>query len=158
MQTDSPLLMNEDCKVFATLDQDELNKIARVVKSAIATETLNGHAKNKGNKMDKLALLKLILDDSGTEVRKPPSSGFSEGLKIVVLQRGWVIVGDLKYHGQEGVLTNASVIRIWGTQKGIGQLALEGKQKETVLDPCGTCRFKVGTEIFILDCEESKWK
>ena len=34
-----------------------------------------------------------------------------------------------------------AVIRIWGTKKGIGELALNGPQPSTVLDPCGVCRF-----------------
>lgn len=104
--------------------------------------------------MNKLDLVKWLLT---TEDEKETSKCFSEGHKIVVLQRGWVAVGQLKYYGDEGVLTDSSIIRNWGTKKGLGQLALEGKTSETVLDPCGTLRFKVGTEVLILDVASSKW-
>jgi len=60
---------------------------------------------------------------------------------IVVLQRGWVVVGTpQKAPAGEIHLTDASVIRRWGTTKGLGQLAREGKQPNTVLDACGEVR------------------
>jgi len=61
--------------------------------------------------------------------------------KIVILQRGWVVVGDFSKNGAHCMLTNSSVIRIWGTRKGLGELALEGPKEGTKLDPCGTCEF-----------------
>jgi hypothetical protein len=58
--------------------------------------------------------------------------------KIVVLVEGFVIVGDVESDTSKGmVLVNASVIRVWGTTEGLGQLALKGRQSDTVLDPCG---------------------
>ena len=60
---------------------------------------------------------------------------------ITVLQRGWVVVGTpVKAPAGEIYLTNASIIRRWGTTKGLGQLAQEGKQPNTVLDACGEVR------------------
>ena len=60
---------------------------------------------------------------------------------IVVLQRGWVVVGSpAKAPAGEIRLENASVIRRWGTQTGLGQLATLGKQPNTVLDACGEVR------------------
>ena len=71
---------------------------------------------------------------------------------IVVLQRGWVVVGDL-WESQTGIkLDNASVIRRWGTTKGLGQLALEGPQAETQLEPCGTVEARHEAVIFRLPC------
>lgn len=55
--------------------------------------------------------------------------------KIVIGQRGWVFVGEHSMEGDDHVLTNASVIRRWGTSKGLGQLAAEGPTSTTVLDP-----------------------
>lgn len=43
-------------------------------------------------------------------------------IKIVILPRGWNMIG---YYSQEGTrckLENASVIRRWGTTKGLGEL------------------------------------
>lgn len=77
---------------------------------------------------------------------------------ILVLQRGWVVVGDLVDDTAERVvMENASVIRRWGTTKGLGQLALEGPQTATVLDPCGRVETDRLTIVFRLACEASKW-
>lgn len=58
---------------------------------------------------------------------------------IVVVQAGWVLCGiRVQEERTDGTrLTNASVIRNWGTTRGLGQLAIEGKTTETTLDPCG---------------------
>lgn len=78
--------------------------------------------------------------------------------KICILQRGWVMVGDFKREGNDCTLSNASVIRIWGTTKGLGEIALNGPTKDTKLDPCGIARFDYLTTIAVLDCNEDKWK
>jgi hypothetical protein len=60
--------------------------------------------------------------------------------QIVIGERGWVWVADVSRDGGDYLLSNASVIRVWGTANGIGELALKGKTSKTVLDPCGTVR------------------
>ena len=60
--------------------------------------------------------------------------------KIVILHRGWVVVGDVSQEGDQVVVDNASVVRRWGTSKGLGELATNGPLKNTVLDPCPTVR------------------
>jgi hypothetical protein len=60
--------------------------------------------------------------------------------QIVILQRGWIVVGDVEQDGTKIIVTDASVIRRWGTTNGLGQLALGGPTKETILDACGTVR------------------
>lgn len=72
--------------------------------------------------------------------------------RIVILQRGWVMVGNWNQDGEDVVLTNARVIRVWGTTKGLGELALSGPTSKTVLDDAGTARFHVLTVIAALDC------
>lgn len=76
---------------------------------------------------------------------------------ILVLQRGWVVVGDLSETAEKVTLTNASVIRRWGTTKGLGQLALEGPQRETVLDACGSVEAHPLAIVLRVPCEASKW-
>ncbi len=77
---------------------------------------------------------------------------------ILVLQRGWVVVGDLTTEDASKVrLENASVIRRWGTTKGLGQLALEGPQKATELDPCGVVETHPLAIVLRIPCEASKW-
>lgn len=59
--------------------------------------------------------------------------------RIVVLTSGWVFVGDYykSEAGKPAFLTDASNVRRWGTTAGLGELALNGPTKDTVLDPCG---------------------
>lgn len=69
----------------------------------------------------------------------------NKGRYIVIGNRGNVVVGDLVLTGDIGVLSNSSVIRRWGTDNGLGQLALEGKKENTKLDPCGEFEFNMLT-------------
>jgi hypothetical protein len=78
--------------------------------------------------------------------------------KIVILQRGWVMVGRLERNGSDCKLHNASVIRIWGTKKGLGEIASNGPTKDTVLDKCGgVVEFDYLTTVAVIAVEESKW-
>lgn len=60
------------------------------------------------------------------------------GYSIVVLSHGFVYVGDVSLVGEELIIGRPLNIRQWGTTKGLGQLAVEGPQKDTVLDRCGS--------------------
>ena len=76
--------------------------------------------------------------------------------KIVVLQRGWVVVGKYSKDGEYGVLENAAVIRRWGTSKGLPEI-VDGPLKDTVLDKSSApIRFHELTSIMMLDCGD-KW-
>lgn len=90
---------------------------------------------------------------------KPATPGT---LKIVVFPRGWILVGNAEYVYEDGSpssirLTNASVIRLWGTTKGLGEIALNGPTSKTVLDSCGTVTSPIQSILLVIDCEESKW-
>lgn len=76
---------------------------------------------------------------------------------ILVLQRGWVVVGDLSESPDKVTLSNASVVRRWGTTQGLGQLALEGPQKQTILDPCGIVEAHPLAIVMRIRCEAAKW-
>jgi len=79
-------------------------------------------------------------------------------LKIVVLQRGWVLIGRLEQDGSKCTLNNAQVIRSWGTKKGLGELALEGKKANTVLDATnGVVEFDALTMVLSIAAKESVW-
>jgi hypothetical protein len=65
---------------------------------------------------------------------KKKSSKRVHGKHIVILQRGWVVVGDLFSEGSKYWIDNGSVIRSWGTSEGLGQLALNGPMSGTKLD------------------------
>ena len=78
--------------------------------------------------------------------------------QIVIVQAGWVFVGDrINERGEDDkfvYLSNAAVIRVWGTTAGLGQLALHGAQRETVLDACGTVQFPMISVIGIMDVQK----
>jgi hypothetical protein len=79
------------------------------------------------------------------------------GKQIVVLDRGFVYVGDVVTDDQWCVIGNAQNIRRWGTEKGLGELASGGPRCETMLDPAGTVRAPMRAVIAMLACEVEKW-
>ena len=80
-------------------------------------------------------------------------------IKIVVLQRGFVNVGYFERNGNDCKLSNASIIRRWGTTKGLGELALGGPTKDTILDKCyGEVGFDYLTVVQTISCKESVWR
>lgn len=81
----------------------------------------------------------------------------SNDIRIVILHRGHVVVGRYERDGDEVTIRNASVIRVWGTTKGLGEIAAAGPTSKTVLDPCGVVRCHALAVIATLDCEASKW-
>jgi hypothetical protein len=84
---------------------------------------------------------------------------FDGPIKIVILQRGWVMIGRFERNGSDCKLHDASVIRNWGTTKGLGELAIEGKKKDTKLDKCGgVVEFDYLTVIAAISVDESKWQ
>ena len=110
--------------------------------------------------MIKEILKEMIREDLSSQVKPvtAPLRGEVKGVKaIVVLQRGWVVVGDYFQGELENRLENASLIRKWGTSKGLGELALEGPKADTKLDECGTVRFNPGAEVCRMDCNSEKW-
>ena len=80
-----------------------------------------------------------------------------QDIRIVILQRGWVAVGRYSQKGEDCQLDGASIVRRWGTTKGLGELATSGPLENTVLDPSPTLRFHALTVIASIACEESKW-
>jgi len=85
------------------------------------------------------------------------SNNITSPIKIVVLQRGWVVIGRFERKDNDCKLYNAHIIRSWGTEKGLGELA-KGKTSKTVLDKChGIVEFDYMTTILLINCEEEAW-
>jgi len=83
---------------------------------------------------------------------------YTGDVKIVVLQRGWVMVGRFERDGSECTLNNASVIRNWGTTKGLGEIAASGPTTSTKLDPTnGEVNFDYLTVVATISCNETAW-
>ena len=92
-------------------------------------------------------------------VRRDSVSDAKGDTKIVILQRGWIMVGKFERIGNDCKLNKASVIRNWGTTKGLGEIAVGGPTSSTKLDKCGgVVSFDYLTVVASIDCEESKWK
>jgi hypothetical protein len=85
--------------------------------------------------------------------RQPPS----DDIRIVVLHRGHVVVGRYERTGEDVVVRHASVIRVWGTTRGLGEIAAGGPTAKTVLDSCGTVRVHALAVVLTIDCDGEKW-
>lgn len=78
--------------------------------------------------------------------------------KIVILQRGWVMVGQLERKDSECKLHRAAVIRRWGTKKGLGELS-DGPLTETTIDKCnGLVEFDWLTVVAAISVDGDKWQ
>jgi len=100
---------------------------------------------------------KEIVVDGVTYYSSKPKDIDSD-VKIVILQRGWILVGEFSRKGSDCKLSNASVIRSWGTTKGLGEIAENGPTSTTKLDKCyGLVEFDYLTVVATLSCNEKKW-
>lgn len=91
-------------------------------------------------------------------VPKGTAEPVNSDIKIVVLQRGWIAIGRYSEDGDDCRLQNAYIIRRWGTTSGLGELALEGKQADTVLDKAGVIDFHKLTVVAKISCKEELWQ
>lgn len=107
----------------------------------------------------KIAVQNGTVEIDGVEYVPKGSQEITAGeVRIVVLQRGWVMVGRLDRDGDHCKLHDASTVRVWGTSKGLGEIASGGPTTKTVLDKChGVVEFHALTVIASIACEESKW-
>ena len=86
-----------------------------------------------------------------------PDKNLSKDVRIVILQRGWVAVGRFEQDGSDCQLKDASIIRVWGTTRGLGEI-ISGPTSSTKLDSCGTLRFHELAIVATMDCEVSRWE
>lgn len=73
------------------------------------------------------------------------------GQNIVVLDRGFVYVGDVKEEGEYLRITKAKNIRFWGTKNGLGELR-NGPLPETELDEAGEILAPKRALIHLVPC------
>ena len=72
--------------------------------------------------------------------------------QIVVIASGWVVIGDTSPVEGGILIEEASVIRTWGTTKGLGEIALNGPTKGTILDYAGSIHVLDHAIIMRIDC------
>ena len=77
--------------------------------------------------------------------------------QIVVLQRGWIVIGDVNKSENEVTIKNCSVIRVWGTSKGIGEIAENGKTSKTVLDKSPDVVVHPLSVVLYMNVNMDKW-
>ena len=88
-----------------------------------------------------------------------PEKDIISDIKIVVLQRGWIVVGRFERKDTQCKLHNASVVRTWGTTNGLGEIAEGGPTSSTKLDKCkGIVEFDYMTVVLTIDCRGEKWQ
>jgi hypothetical protein len=115
--------------------------------------------KSNNSKEDVMSKPDTMMIDEVKSVRAdsiPENKNLSSDVRIVILQRGWVAVGRFSKEGSDCRLEKASIIRKWGTEKGLGQL-ISGPLPNTILDTCGTLQFHELAIVATLDCEVGKW-
>lgn len=78
-------------------------------------------------------------------------------IKIAFLQRGNVIVGRYSEEGMKCCIRGGAVIRRWGTEHGIGQIAAAGPTEETILDPIPTVEWHILTGVMSISCNPDAW-
>lgn len=81
-------------------------------------------------------------------------------MHIIILQAGWVLVGTYEKQGEMVRVIDCAVIRRWGTDKGLGQLAITGPTDNTRLDPCPEWCFHESVAIGYMKviCSRDLWK
>lgn len=83
------------------------------------------------------------------------------GRNIYVLDRGFVLVGVGEQDPDDFLflrLTDCAIVRRWGTEHGLGQLAREGPQPNTVLDPePDGVRLNKRFVLRSIPCNEEAW-
>ena len=106
-----------------------------------------------------MELLGMLLKDKAECVTDSPIgiAKMGEDIRIVILQRGWVYIGKYYQSGDECWLENASCIRNWGTTRGLGELAQDGPNSNTKLDPCPPVRFHRLTIVATIDTNQDIW-
>lgn len=77
---------------------------------------------------------------------------------IIVLDRGFVLYGRVRHQDQYVIINDCQCIRRWGTQQGLGQLAIKGPQPNTTLDPQPQTRVHELQVVQIIRCEGNPWK
>ena len=72
--------------------------------------------------------------------------------QIVVATAGWVLIGAVEDAPEGIIIHEASVIRRWGTTAGLGELAVKGPTKDTILDYTGEVHIKNAQVILRIPC------
>ena len=127
----------------------KVKRLITITKQEKSCTNITGQNKKENNKMKKV-----IIDEIEYVANEQKGN-----VKIVILQRGWVMVGRFERNGSDCKLNNASVIRSWGTTNGLGEIAKNGPNFNTKLDKTnGLVEFDYLTVVASISCEEKSWE
>lgn len=71
---------------------------------------------------------------------------------LVVLSHGFVYAGTPRIEGGYIHITGAKNVRVSGTTRGFGQLAVEGPTRDTQLDPCPDVLAPLSALVHLITC------
>lgn len=74
--------------------------------------------------------------------------------EIVITQGAWNFIGEVEETAYGLTIKSCSCIRIWGTTKGLGEIAVNGPTKSTILDFIGEVRIPASSVIARFICEK----
>lgn len=84
------------------------------------------------------------------------SEGVDLGWRIVVIDRGWVVVGKVTDFGSNMIVHHCRCLRTWGTSRGLGEL-ISGPTSETKHDEMGIVDVPMRAVIFTMPVAEDAW-
>lgn len=93
---------------------------------------------------------------NGTTYIRQDAITHNSEIKIVVLQRGWVVVGRYVDTDDRVMLSDAHVIERWGTTEGLGQLR-NGPLAETRLRKAGAVEAPLLGVVLTIACDADAW-
>lgn len=100
-----------------------------------------------------LAFASLMLGNEYLGVNKiTSSSNKPHGQHIVVLDRGFVYVGNVSINGEYVTISNARCVRVWGTTNGLAQLQ-NGPCPQTKLDDACEVVTQLKSIIHFIKCK-----
>lgn len=84
--------------------------------------------------------------------QKTVSTAKDLGQNLVILDRGFVYVGNVTEFSDRIRITDAKNVRYWGTKNGLGELR-NGPLPETKLDDCGEAIAYTKAVIAMIPCK-----
>ena len=79
------------------------------------------------------------------------------GIQLIVVDNGFVYVGNIHYEDGFYVVTNGFNVRKSGTTRGFGELAFNGPLADSELDPCPPVLVPEGRMCHLIGCSAGKW-
>ena len=99
-------------------------------------------------------------------VNKAWGKAEDDPFKLLVISHGFILSGQTAPYGSTAgqvsqkniIVDGCAIVRSWGTDKGLGQIAYGGPTKNTVLDPQPRTVVNRKKWIYAIDCNEDAWK